>query len=109
MIDAMHANNARKPNFYFTQRHRKFDLGMMGSQAAVSPGVIWAGDIAYLSGGSKLMPSAMASDSWMGNNKDWSSRLENIKGLVISDRYEIDAERLAEKMLGNMVGVLMAS
>ena len=109
MIDVMHTNNARKPNFYFYRRHRKFALGMMKSQAAVSPGIIWAGDIAYLSGGSKLMHSAMVSDSWMEKNKDWSTRLEKIRGLVISGRYEIEAERLAEKMLGSMVGVLMAS
>lgn len=109
MIDVMYANNDINQKNFFYRRYRKSGLGMMGSQPAVFTGMMWERDIACLPGRSKLMPTAMASDSWMVKNKDWSGRVEKIRGLVISGRYKIDAERLAEKMLGSMAGVLIVS
>ena len=45
----------------------------------------------------------------MAKDTDRLGKLERIKWLIISGRYKIDAERLAEKMLGVITGALAPS
>jgi hypothetical protein len=81
------------------------DLGLIGNPIDDMINITWSGDIAYLSVNSKVMHTEIASASWMAKNNDWSKKLEKIRWLVISGRYKIDAEKLAEKMLGSMLGI----
>jgi hypothetical protein len=81
-----------------------FDLDMMGSSIDDMINITWSGDIAYVSGNSKVMHAEIASASCVAKNNDWSKKLEKIRWLVVSGRYKIDAEKLAEKMLGSMLG-----
>ena len=107
MIDTIHANNGYNPNFHFNRKFTKSEQDLTGNSATNMAQIMWLEDMVHISGGSKLTHTAMMPASWMVKNKDWSEKLAKIKERVISGRYEIDTEKLAEKMMGRMAGVLM--
>lgn len=109
MIDTMQANSFRKPNFDFNQKNRKFVLDLKGNSVADMAEILWAGDIASTSGGSKRANTAIPYSPLIVKNTNWSGKVKKIKELVNRGRYKIDPAKLAEKMLGEMVGILMAS
>jgi len=109
MINAIYRNDVYRPDCCFNRNYRKFNIDVIGNQFIDISGTIWPEDISYVSRSSTFMHSAMTPTTWIIKNRNLSEKLGVIKGLVVSDRYKIDAEKLAEKMMGDMVCLLMAS
>ncbi len=109
MINTVYANSVHQPNSYFNRREKRSDIDLLGDQVADRAGIMWSGDIAYLFRGSTLVRTAMVSVSPTEKNKAWPERRGKIRELIHSGRYTINPEKLAEKMLGTMAGVWMAS
>jgi len=70
---------------------------------------MWTGAISYRLTGATSVPTAMIPYSFVKRNTQLSEKLTRIKQLVVSGRYQMNAEKIAEKMLGTMAGLLMAS
>lgn len=102
MIDFNYTNNLNKPNFHFHRNCERFDSVFMEYKTAGMIRNIWSGD-------SSLMQSARATTPWVVRKYKWSGKVARIKELVMSGKYKVDAEKLAEKILGNMVDLLMAN
>lgn len=107
MFNTLPANDIYKPNVFYNKKDRKCIQGMMVNQTFDKPDISWVGDLTYISYNLKRMHAKRVSSPMIATKNNWPGKLEKIKELVVSGRYKINAEKIAEKMLGSVVGFVM--
>jgi len=109
MVDMMHSSAVFKPNLYFYSEYNQVNILLDGKRPVSLSGHVWAGDIGCLTVSSPRTHHAVPPDSAMKKMNERSGKLEKIRSLIINGKYRIDAEKLAEKLLSNIGGLLTAN